>query len=195
MSDKPETISDIIAAMRTRADSLSAGHLRALGCDYRSWSDRLEAAYKRELGNAQKMREALENCANMGEQIDCLLGISDATVYAFRHERCLAHNISECALAALAAPPRNCDVGTADEHAKRFYSVCKKYKLSDGACEASCPMQMSLNCALAWAQMPYEKERRNHAAQIDKDTDENNRGVKETRRKRRKVQIRQNPSA
>ena len=56
-----------------------------------------------------KLREALEKCANMGEQIDCQLGSSDETVYAFRDERCLAHNISECARAALAAPPRNCD--------------------------------------------------------------------------------------
>lgn len=56
-----------------------------------------------EVNNA-KMREALEKCANWGEQIDCQLGSSDETVYAFRHERCLAHNISECARAALAAP-------------------------------------------------------------------------------------------
>jgi len=62
-----------------------------------------------EANNIKAMREALEKCANMGEQIDCQLGSSDATVYAFRHERCLAHNISECARAALAAPARNCD--------------------------------------------------------------------------------------
>ena len=61
------------------------------------------------VGNAVKLREALEKCAKMGEQIDCQLGSSDETVYAFRDERCLAHNISECARAALAAPPRNCD--------------------------------------------------------------------------------------
>lgn len=48
----------------------------------------------------------------MGEQIDYQLGSSDETVYAFREERCLGHNISECARAALAAPPRVCDVNT-----------------------------------------------------------------------------------
>lgn len=62
-----------------------------------------------EANNIAAMRDALEKCANMGEQIDCQLGSSDETVYAFRHERCLAHNISECARAALAAPARNCD--------------------------------------------------------------------------------------
>ena len=61
------------------------------------------------LGNAAKMREALERCASMGDQIDNQLGSSEDTVYAFRGERCLAHNISECARAALSAPPRNCD--------------------------------------------------------------------------------------
>lgn len=59
--------------------------------------------------NAAKMREALEQISNMGDQIDYQLGSSEETVYAFRNERCLAHNISECARAALSAPPRNCD--------------------------------------------------------------------------------------
>ena len=54
-------------------------------------------------GNAVKMREALEKIASMGEQIDYQLGSSEETVYALRHERCLAHNISECARAALEA--------------------------------------------------------------------------------------------
>ena len=60
-------------------------------------------------GNAAAMRDALENIANMGEQIDYQLGSSNETVYAFRHERSLAHSISECARTALTAPPRNCD--------------------------------------------------------------------------------------
>ena len=60
-------------------------------------------------GNTANMRKALEQIASMGEQIDYQLGSSEETVYAFRNERCLAHNISECARAALSAPPRNCD--------------------------------------------------------------------------------------
>lgn len=61
------------------------------------------------VGNAAAMREALEQIANMGEQIDNQLGSSEETVYAFRNERCIAHNISECARSALSALPRNCD--------------------------------------------------------------------------------------
>lgn len=61
------------------------------------------------LGNSAAMREVLEQIANMGEQIDNQLGSSEETVYAFRNERCIAHNISECARSALSALPRNCD--------------------------------------------------------------------------------------
>lgn len=60
-------------------------------------------------GNAAAMREALEQIADMGERIDNQLGSSEETVYALRNERCIAHNISECARSALSAPPRNCD--------------------------------------------------------------------------------------
>lgn len=72
--------------------------------------ENLSEQTKIKIGDCAKLREALEKCANMGEQIDCQLGSSDETVYAFRDERCLAHNISECARAALVAPLRNCDM-------------------------------------------------------------------------------------
>ena len=71
-----------------------------------------------EASNMKAMREALENCAKMGEQIDYQLGSSDETVYAFRDERCLGHNISECARAALAKPPRACDVMSQEDLTK-----------------------------------------------------------------------------
>ena len=138
MSNKHETIADIVAQLRAAAHIQNADSPR----DVLKFADRIEAAMKREreagaeaaqicgkigeligreasckekvtdcnhLGNAAKMREALERCASMGDQIDNQLGSSEDTVYAFRGERCLAHNISECARAALSAPPRNCD--------------------------------------------------------------------------------------
>ena len=71
--------------------------------------------HSEQVGNAEAMRETLEICASMGEQIDYQLGSSEETVYALRYERCLAHNISECARAALSSPPRNCDVLSKDE--------------------------------------------------------------------------------
>ena len=49
---------------------------------------------------------------------------------------------------ALSAPPRNCDVGTAEEQDARFV----KWRYSN-------PLRAELGLdALAWAQMPYEAE-------------------------------------
>ena len=106
------------------------------------------------VGNAAAMREALENIANMGEEIDYQLGSSDETVYAFRHERSLAYNISECARTALSAPPRNCDVGTAEEQVSRYNEFCMQRACSE------CPFYAAgdlLACGVRWSQMPYEE--------------------------------------
>ena len=73
-------------------------------------------------------------------------------------------NALDRAKAALAAPPRNCDVGTEVEKHRRFIGYCN-------ACD--CPMgcihrkqfvgmldercASMLKCYIRWAQMPYEK--------------------------------------
>jgi hypothetical protein len=71
--------------------------------------------------------------------------------------------------AALAEPLRNCEVGTAEEQAKRFRSFCGMHKpkvneFSEHG-ELLCPSTgcelIACNygqCALAWVQMPYESE-------------------------------------
>lgn len=109
-----------------------------------------------DVGNAAVMRKALENIANMGGQIDYQLGSSEETVYAFRHERSLAHSISECARTTLAVPPRNCDVGTPEEQSARFDAHCRKHM----GC-LTCPLRekdggVHKHCEFAWAQMPYD---------------------------------------
>lgn len=147
-TDHEESIADIAAVLRRYV--------------LPSLADRLEAAWKREReslltkqgenvnsgsavymgenngGNAAAMREALVNCAKMGEQIDYQLGSSDETVYAFRHERCLGHNISECARAAISAPPRNCDIYQTNEDAWRSYQLSHA-KNADAYVEATVP--------------------------------------------------------
>ena len=103
-----------------------------------------------------KLREALEKCANWGEQIDCQLGSSDETVYAFRDERCLAHNISECARAALAEPVKNCEVGTVAQQAKRFEEYCESEEVCKRKrCKSRAKALCIERCALAWAQLPF----------------------------------------
>ena len=58
--------------------------------------------------------------------------------------------------AALAAPPRNCDVGTAEEQHARFYNFCDKIE----ECK-ECPLWrgggLTSKCSVYWGQMPYEE--------------------------------------
>ena len=63
--------------------------------------------------------------------------------------------------AALAEPLRNCEVGTEEEQAERFYSFCKKFQSGiQGMCSSECPCKECCDmchCLIKWSQMPYEK--------------------------------------
>ena len=56
-------------------------------------------------------------------------------------------------------PLRNCDIYTMEEQSKRHEEYCKSHSIN-GRC-VKCPLwQMRLlgiNCAIAWANLPYEK--------------------------------------
>ena len=60
------------------------------------------------------------------------------------------------------APTRNCDVGTAEEHAQRFYNFCESNSSGiNGMCKPTCPCIDCFDkcqCFAKWAQMPYEDE-------------------------------------
>lgn len=56
-------------------------------------------------------------------------------------------------------PKRNCDVGTAEEQAKRMDAYCASYGERMGCswhCN-NCPLCSIDRCELAWAQKPYKK--------------------------------------
>lgn len=112
-----------------------------------------------ETGNSAAIREALETvlenhdrmilpeicCPNCGED--------------FQLRGNLPPDIARKVKAALVAPPRNCDVGTADEQAERFEAECRRY----GHC-TPCPIHAAWgefragkpkSCQLIWAQMPF----------------------------------------
>ena len=63
--------------------------------------------------------------------------------------------------AALAAPPRNCEVGTVEEQAQRFYKFCMANSSAIiGMCDSKCPCIDSgdkCHCLTKWAQMPYDE--------------------------------------
>ena len=98
-----------------------------------------------EASNMKAMREALEWVD------DCLK----------RRRVVSAHEIGALRTqiaAALAKPPRQCDVGTAEEQAERYGRYCEKFT-SDGMHCESCPCCGKIpfgKCEFAWAQMPYE---------------------------------------
>ena len=123
MSDeRKETVSDIMSEMREYADSMEKHliyDLSECSTDYlRVLADRIEDAINREnrtaeksspVGNTAKMLEALQKIvlltvkAGMSIRFDVACGI-----------------IANTARCALAAPPRNCDVGTAEEQMRRI---------------------------------------------------------------------------
>lgn len=141
-----ETIVDIIAEIRALSNPISDGIIAING---RIIADRLEAANRRERGDCAKLREALEK----------VIEIANKEWDASR-ETSAMWEIWEICKAALAAPARNCDVGTAEEQAQRFDAFCDahKYVGDDGAnwCSRTCPCYNHINCGVNWAQMPYE---------------------------------------
>ena len=71
---------------------------------------------------------------------------------------------------ALAMPPRNCDIGSPEEQAKRFDLFCSKHYLCydmDGEGNA-CPCKKKgyktiIDCGFTWAQMPYKEDGRHES--------------------------------
>lgn len=61
--------------------------------------------------------------------------------------------------AALAALPRNCDVGTADEQYERWQTFCDRYDDDCTGCPCDNKHTYTLtSCFARWSQMPYESE-------------------------------------
>lgn len=108
-----------------------------------------------EQGNVAALREALEAFV---KSVEWLCEGDERGIF----KRQFAVLLSD-ARAALSASPRNCDVGTPEEHQNRFRGFCRLH-YSKGECgigrsEAACPAfhgWRNPDCSLWWAQMPYE---------------------------------------
>ena len=110
-NEDKETISDIVDDIRAQNQGLPEDSyaLSPLVCDLLSFADRIEAAEKREreatrekssqVGNAAKMREALERIRR-----ELIYDSCRSPITAFHDIVC------EVSYSALVAPPRNCDV-------------------------------------------------------------------------------------
>lgn len=97
--------------------------------------------------NVKAMREACENIADYAKAAAC--HTEDAHLLGYLNQ------IEGWAEAALTAPPRNCDVGTAEEQEVRFTKFCRGQD-----CKRTCPFSDDYDhyrCEFAWGQMPYEE--------------------------------------
>lgn len=95
-------------------------------------------------GNAAVLREALNRVGHLANDLRNITE-RDTEVRADVNE------IVDVCRAALAAPARNCDVGTKEEQKERFKAFCEErdcYK---------CPFYRNSDCPLEWALAPFAK--------------------------------------
>lgn len=110
-------------------------------------------------GNAAAMREACVNIVEYARSARC--HTDDAHVLGFLDQ------IERWAQAALFEPPRNCDVGTAEEQAWRFREFCgcrclTKCKVFEKGIALGIVNESNYykaNCRFIWAQMPYKAQK------------------------------------
>lgn len=113
------------------------------------------------VSNSAALREALKCIDSIAKYLEA--GTIRDVQHAYR-------NIQDRVRIALAAPPRNCDVGTADEQESRFEEYCdSNYSQNDVDEECwRCPLLKPMkNCTFSWAQMPYEKARNERESRFD----------------------------
>lgn len=105
------------------------------------------------VGNAAKRREALDVITRIDTRMlkRLLCELVETDIFDGGQ---ISKTISavEKARQALSAPPRNCDVGSAEEQTRRFVDFCYRSK----EC-VSCQMEPKgeTDCILAWAQSPF----------------------------------------
>ena len=156
-NERQETISDIVAEMRKDIAEGTVGIWSDFGGEIaRRYADRIGAAWKREREATPEKSSVVANAAKMRE------ALSDACYAMFNFLKTQNGGYEEMAEAldkaksVLSAPPRNCDVGTADEQHARFYSFCDKIE----ECK-ECPLWrgggLTSKCCAHWGQMPYEE--------------------------------------
>ena len=126
-------------------------------------NDAISEEQRRKMATAEKS-SAVGDCAKLRE---ALATIRKRLVATYESEACFMRYSPNKPLvdlidAALAAPPRNCEMGTIKEQSQRFNAFCDahKYVGDDGAnwCSMTCPCYNDIDCGVKWAQMPYESE-------------------------------------
>ena len=119
-----------------------------------------------EANDMAAMREALLKCVGSIRDISEKLHgdfLSSPNEFADRESISQAlDEVADRATAALSTPPRNCDVGNAEEQTARMRAHCNRLKPAcrdeeGNRCKCIGDIHKE-NCWLVWAQMPYESE-------------------------------------
>lgn len=139
----------------------------------RQWADGADASDHLDDNDARQLAEAVERVCAPGSVAAlraalkiCVHNMCEYCKEEASHHPGLAGKpcLDGCealllAKSALAAPARNCDVGTADEQAERFEAECHRHDHC-----TPCPVHRAWgefkegkpkSCQLIWAQMPY----------------------------------------
>lgn len=178
-NEKQESLADIIAEIRDLSRGVNYWKLKyreplptafdkPLDIYLAVLADRLEAALKREKakietdalavgGIVEAARHKPSNAAAMRVTLVKVIGLCNDAIdggeYMGEGPDPAFDKIKELLSAALAAPPRNCDVGTAEEQYDRFREYCFSKR-----CESLIKKTtLGSEVAFAWAQMPYEE--------------------------------------
>ena len=145
------TLDDRIeAAAKRERDEIEANALAVGGV--------VEASRKREMSKNASKNGAdfgqLGNAAAMREALVMVKRLFDGRIM-FQPAIRKAHKAVD---AALSLPPRQCDVGTADEQFERWNAFCTKYDDDCTGCPCDCDSCVSFtNCFSKWELMPYEE--------------------------------------
>ena len=154
-TDENETLEEICQKFRDAGFPDLADHIAAAAERERddamktAMMAKCEVCSEQPLGNAAAMRKACANIAEYAKSAQC--HTEDAHVLGYLRQ------MENWAQAALALPPRQCDVGTAEEQTERFEDFCEQEK--SGCCGGCAFNKLSLSsCFSEWAQMPYEEQ-------------------------------------
>lgn len=106
------------------------------------------------IGDAAQVRKALEVIRSKAIFMKGMYNVPNALVANLMEIIAIANT-------ALAAPARNCDVGSLEEQKERFKRFCAGHPYKDGGYSRcnNCPFGKSEHCKLDWAQMFYEENK------------------------------------
>lgn len=154
MADTNDTIDGLLAEFRGYSAGMPASyHVTMSWADFRRMLDRFEAALGREAGDAAKLREALLECA---QYIACVGGVGVGEVTINDNVHLKPEELTQKAIVALNAPPRNCDTISGEDPYKHQSKWCKAEARSVNP-DQYCMNRSCIQCLFTWLFDPAQE--------------------------------------